>query len=543
MASSKAGGRASSRSSIGKKRADEVIRFVEGTLRHTKGTFAGKPFKLTQWQKKRYWEPLFGTLLPDGRRQIRTVFYEISRKNGKSQTAGATGIVMVFIDGEPGAEVLILASDVDQARIIFSECRRMVEASPEILEAFRPVIYRDAIEYPETNSVLRVLSADEKGIHGRNPSCLILDEFHTIRTPKAREFYNAATTAMGTRANPLTLLVSTAGFDRVSPCFELHEYAAQIRAGLREDPSFLSVYYGAPDDADWRDPEVWKLANPALTGPDAFLSMEYLENEFRQATALPGREYAFRTLFLNQWVSSASRWIDLQTYDASNTHPIVESAYIGEKFWAGVDLGGVSDLSVCALLFPCPHEPDALDVIIRAFVPEAAVRDGKNRDLYRAWQRAGLLTVTPGSVSDEPAFVKAVLADAERFGCRSLGIDRLFQAMRVSSELAAEGISVSPVGMGFTSLSPLVKEMERLILSKKLHHGGNPVLRFAVDAAEMEHDSAGNQKPVRADRSKKIDALIAVLLGLDRHLREPIPVEPEYQVLVFGGPKRDDGRR
>jgi phage terminase large subunit-like protein len=122
-------------------------------------------------------------LLPDGRRQYRTVFIEIPRKNGKSQLAAGIALVLLLVDDEPGAEVLCLASNVDQARVVHTECKRIVEASPEIQEAFKPILYRDAVEYPETGSILRVLSADEKGIHGRNPSGLVVDELHTFRTP------------------------------------------------------------------------------------------------------------------------------------------------------------------------------------------------------------------------------------------------------------------------------------------------------------------------------------------------------------------------
>ena len=214
---------------------------------------------------------------------------------------------------------------------------------------------------------------------------------------------------------------------------------------------------------------------------------------------------------------------------------------MGRKFYGGFDVGGVSDLSVVAELFPCPHDPLALDLIIRCFLPEAALREGKNADLYETWRRAGLLTVTAGNVTDEPAIVSTLAADAARFGCHSIAIDRLFQAMRLSQDLAAAGLAVYPAGMGFMSLSPLVNELEKRLLSRTLHHGGHPILRNAVDAVEMEVDAAGNRKPSRANRSKKIDALIATLLALDRQLREPAPAAaPKYSMLVFGprGPGR-----
>ncbi|MBA3639349.1 MAG: hypothetical protein H0W53_08705 [Acidobacteria bacterium] len=358
LTNTKAGGRNSSGSSLGSIRAREVERFFGGALYHSRGGVAGRPFRLAPWQARDIVRPLFGTLLPDGRRQYRTAFIELPRKNGKSSLAAGIALVLLFLDNEPGAEVLCLASDVDQARVVFGEAKRLVEGSPEILQAFRPIIYRDSIEYPETGSVLKVLSADEKGIHGRNPSGLVLDELHTFSTRKEREFFIGATTAMGARTTPLTVLISSAGFAKDSICYELHTYAAEIRSGVRDDPSFLSVHFGASEKDDWTDRDVWRKANPALSGPAPFLSMQYLEDEFRQAEAMPSRQNAFRTFFLNQWVGQENRFIDLHLWDASIGHPTTDADLPGRTGYVGIDVASVDDLTVAALLMPCRENAD-----------------------------------------------------------------------------------------------------------------------------------------------------------------------------------------
>jgi phage terminase large subunit-like protein len=498
----------------------------------------GQPFRLTAWQRRDIIAPIFGTVLPDGRRQYRTAFIEIGRKNGKSQLAAGIALVMLFLDDEPGAEVLCLASDVDQARVVYGECKRMVEASPEIQDAFKPIVYRDSIEYAETGSVLRVLSADEKGIHGRNPSALILDELHTFRTPKQREFFAGATTAMGTRRNPLSVLITTAGWDRDSLCYELHEYAAAVRAGIRDDPSFLSVFYGAPPEADWRDPAVWRQANPALSGPDAFLSLEYLQTECRQAEALPARQAVFRQLYLNQWTSSDNPAIDLTRWDANHAHAIDEATYRGSVAYGALDLAAVSDLTALVYLFPCPHDPQALDVVARFFVPEAALARGRdNADLYQPWATAGLLTVTPGDSADYHFVRAAVLQDARAFDVRSFAIDRLFQGQQLASELLEEGLPVVAMGQGHMAFAVPMVEFFRRLTAKQIHHGAHPILRWMASNLVVKVDPAGNMKPDKARSRSKIDGVVALVMALDGVTRFQPKPEPKFQMLILSAPR------
>jgi phage terminase large subunit-like protein len=515
-----------------------VIRFIEGALRHTKGTLAGQPFRLADWQRRDIVEPIFGTLLPDGRRQYRTAFIELSRKNGKSALAAALALVMLFLDGEAGAEVLCLAADVDQGRVVFGECQRMVEGSPEIREAFQPIVYRDAIEYPETGSVLRVLSADEKGIHGRNPSALVLDELHTFTTRKAREFYVGATTAMGARRNPLSLLISSAGWDKTSICFELHQYAADVRAGRLVDPSFLSVHYGAAEGDDWTDRAVWRKANPALSGPDAFLSAEYLENEYRQAQAMPARQNAFRTFYLNQWVGQAERFIDLHLWDTSAGHGTSREALAGREAHLGIDLAAVSDFTAAAYLVPCRDTPDAWDVHLTCYLPEASLPGHRHEAMYRRFQQGGWLTLIPGDVVDHRLIEADITRTAGTLTLRTVTVDARFQGQQIAIQLKEHGLSVRDFPQTHAAFAAPMREFERLVKAGRLHHGGNPVLRWAMDNLAVDVDSHGDAKPSKSRAVEKIDPVVAVLMALDAAMRHTRAAEPQYQVMFFGGRRR-----
>lgn len=510
--------------------------FIESTLRHTKGPLAGQPFRLMDWQRTAIIEPLFGTLLPDGRRRYRTALIELPRKNGKSALISGVMIVMTVFEGEPGAEVLCLASDVDQARVVFSECQRMIEASPEIREAFRPVIYRDAIEIPETNSVLRVLSADEKGIHGRNPSALVIDELHTFTSRKQREFYIGATTAMGARSNPLTVMITTAGFDKSSIAYELHTYAGEVRNGIRQDPSFLSCYWGAPDDADWTDRDVWRSTNPALSGEGAFLSMDYLEAEFRQAEAMPSRQNAFRTFFLNQWTGQETRFIDLQVWDASQGHRTALEDTNGRTGYIGLDLSAVSDLTAAALVLPCRETEGAWDVYLACYLPASVLNGHRHADLYRHFQLGGYLTLTPGDVVDYRFVETDILALAKRLNVRAVNVDTRFQGIQVSTQLKERGLDVREFPQTHAAFAAPMKELERLLKTGRLHHGGNPILRWAMDHLVVDIDSHGDSKPSKKRASEKIDPVVSLLMALDLAIRQA--AAPREPMMFFIGGRR-----
>jgi len=510
--------------------ADAVRVFAREFCRHSQGEWAGQAFALQAWQFDDVIAPLFGWRRPDGTRRYRRAHIEIAKKNGKSALCSMLSLYFLVADGEAGAIVGNAAVDRDQSGIVFDEAARMVRSSPELASVLDVIDSRKTIVHPGSGSKYFALSADAGAKEGLNLSALIQDELHRWRPDMFATLHYAG----AARRQPLCISITTAGvYDPASVGWQQHEYARQVLDGTIDDLSFFAYIRTADPVLDWTDPAVWAAANPSL---GVTVTREELAEQCVAAQHAVGLENIFRRYRLNQWTQSTERWLSLTTFDASAGHPIDDTQYVGRKFYGGIDLGGVSDLSVVAELFDCPHDPGALDLVLRAFLPAAAMRSGPNALLYSQWARDGVLTVTPGEVTDEPALVAAVVADAQRFGCHSISIDRLFQALRTSQDLAGHNLQIFPCGMGHMSLSPLVNELEKRILSKTFHHGGQPILRAAVDAVEMELDSAGNRKPARADRTKKIDALIAVLLALDRQLRDPVPqAAPSYQLFILNG--------
>jgi phage terminase large subunit-like protein len=501
---------------IGLDAAERVIRFVERITVHTKGRFAGKPFVLTEWQKDSIIRPIFGNLKEDGSRRITKALIGKPRKNGKSQECAGIALNQLLNDREPGAEVYSAAADKDQARLVFDEAKRIVEASPFLTKHCR--VYRDCILVPETNSIYKVLSADAFTKHGLNPSAVIFDELHAQPN---RELWDVLTTGSGTRWQPLIVAITTAGYDRQSICYEQYDYGRKVAAGLIDDPSFYFAWWGADEADDWTDENVWHKANPALGD---FLSLDYLRAQFREAREIPARQNTFRQLHLNQWVQQSTRWIDLHVWEENDAHEIErettnETPLHGATCYGGLDLSSVSDMTAWIVAAHCPETEGAIDVLAKFWLPEDALDKGANRDLYRAWADAGWLKLTPGNAIDY-GFIRAeIVKDAERYNLVDMNIDRLFNGQQMAIDLADEGLQVIPMSQGFMAYAQPMREFERLMLSRFIHHGGNPILKWMADNVVVKTDPAGNLKPDKSKSQNKIDGIVALVMAIDRFTR------------------------
>jgi phage terminase large subunit-like protein len=271
-------------------KADEVAGWIQRNCAHVKGEWAGQKLELQPWQREII-DPLFGTVAKDGRRQYRTALIGIPRKAGKSTLGAALALRLLFRDGEPGAEVYSAAADRDQAAIVFEIARGMVEANAGMAKLAK--VYRRSIVVPRTGSTYKVLSADAYTKHGLSPHGVIFDELHAQPN---RELWDVLTTGQGARRQPLTIAITTAGYDRESICWELYDYGRKVQAGVIDDPTFFFRWWGVEADEDWEDEEVWERAQPNL---GISVSREFLRSEARQAKHQPARQNTFRRLYLN----------------------------------------------------------------------------------------------------------------------------------------------------------------------------------------------------------------------------------------------------
>jgi len=465
----------------------ERLGFFETILVHTKGEWSGIPFALLDWQRDEIIGPLFGTLNDDGTRQYRTAYIELPRKSGKSEMAAGVALYLLFADGEPGAEIYGAACDREQASIVFNVAAEMVKRSPVLRKRAKIVDSRKRIVVPSTGSFYRAIPADAAGSHGFNASGIIFDELHAQPN---RDLWDVLSTSTGARRQPLLFAITTAGYDRHSICWEQHDYAEKVQSGVIDDPSFFAYIRSAPEDADWTDPAVWEACNPGL---GVTVKREYLEQQARKAQETPAYENTFRRLHLNQWTRQEERWLPLEKWDAC-AEPVDAETLRGRECYAGLDLASTTDIAAFVLVFP--NEDNTYDVLSHFWVPEEsmAIRSRRDRVPYEVWCREGYIQATEGNVIDYATVLATIDDYAQRYDIQELAYDR-WGATQLVQQLQDRGMEVVPVGQGFASMSAPTKELLNVVLSQRLRHGGNPVLRWMADNMVVRQDPAGNIKP------------------------------------------------
>lgn len=494
------------------KRADRAQRFIERVCVHTKGRYAGKPFILEDWQRDEIVRPLFGTIVYDDQleedvRRFTLAWIELGRKNGKSELLSALALYGLCADGEQSAEVYGAAKDRDQAALVYAVAKRMVELSPVLSKILTVIDSKKRIVHAESNSFYQVIAADAGGNLGQNPSMILFDE---VLTQPNRDLWDALKTGFGARAQPLMLAATTAGTTGARFCLEEHEYGERLVAaralGNDPDPSRFVFMRNTPRDADWRDEANWYHANPAL---GSFLNINVLRNELAEAEQKPQAQNAFRQYRLNQWVSQASRWIDMSLWDAnSNGELDLESLHAATAF-GGLDLASTTDFASWVLVFP-DGEGGYL-VAPHFFLPRTMVaKRSKMRADLEVWEAAGLLTVTEGDTIDFGQIKARVLADAERFSLRFFGYDP-YNATHLVAELEDRGLVGVKTPQTTARLNAPAKELERALGARQLEHGRNPILRWMAENVQVSTDADGNIKPSRKDSADKIDGIAALI--------------------------------
>lgn len=518
--------------------AERVIRFFEKYLRHSKGKWGGKPFRLLDWQKYELLGPLFGWKRPDGTRRFRIGYIEIPKKNGKSTISSGITLYLLMADGEPGAEVYSAAADRDQASIIFNESKHMVQKSKALSRRLRVVDSRKTIVFPATESVYRALSADVPTKEGLNIHGLVFDELHA---QKSRTLWDTLRYGGAARTQPLLLSITTAGFDRQSICWEQHEYARKVLKGTVQDTAFFALVYSTnweeaesrnatAEEIPWTDRRAWFMANPSL---GATISEDDFSREVQEAMESPAKQNTFKRYRLNIWTRSETRWIPPEVWNRCAGGVLVEGLK-GRKAFGGLDLSSTTDLTSFSLVFE-PDGDGVADVLSLSWCPEDTLgqRVRTDRVPYDLWAEQGYLIPTPGNVVDYDFILEKICSLRDEHNIRLVGFDR-WGAAQITAKLEERGIDVVPVGQGFRDMSPATKEFERMVLSRKIRHGGNPLLAWAMDNVVIVSDPAENIKPSKEKSTERIDPAVSVVIAMAAMAKEAEHAKPDSVYLTRG---------
>ena len=495
-------------------------------FRHTKGQYAKMPFQLLPWQAF-----LVGSLYgwkkkSDGTRRYSRAYIEVARKNGKTELAAVLGMVEAFLNGEFGAEVYSAANKLDQASICWKSAAIMARflkadipdlAAIEIHESFnnRRIFMR------EGNSFFTPVASDSKTLDGLNPQCAIVDEYHEASDDS---ILRVMETGMGSRTQPLIFIITTAGFNRNGPCYQLRRVVCDILEGKKTDDSFFGLIFTLDEGDNWEDESVWVKANPSLglTPSMDFMRREYVKAKNEGETA----RINFLTKNLNIWTTVSKTWIKDEDW-MSNAEDLDFDALRGRPCFGGLDLASVRDLTAFVLFFPGRHEDERHVILPFFWIPEdgAEQRSREHGVPYVQWVAENLIEATPGNVTDY-GYVKARILDlCEIYKPASIAFDR-FNASQLVIELQDEGLKMEPFGQGFVSMNAPTKEIERMTLSQEMNHAGNPVLRWMCGNVTIKMDPAGNIKMDKGKSQEKIDGMVALAMAVGEWMTHDKPAGP-----------------
>ena len=487
-------------------RAEQIMAFVEEYGLQTKDTIAGRSgnkLLLRDWQRELI-RDLFAED-EDGKLLHRTALVGMPRKNGKSALGSALALWSLYL-GDNGGEVYSCAAEKEQARIVFSDAKRMVENNPDLMEMTK--LYRDAIEVVSTGSIYRVLSAEAFSKEGLSPTFVVFDELHA--TPN-RELFDVMALGMGARREPMLLSITTAGVKtdstgQDSTAYSLYQYGQRVARKEVEDPSFFMAWWEAPSDAPYQDPKTWAKANPAFGDLNA-------EEDF-VAMARRTPEAEFRTKRCNQWVSSQNSWLPTDSW-----LPLAVSKELDPEaeYILGFDGSFNQD---CTVIVGC-QVPQSEDEKPYLFLVKAWEKQPTDSDDWR---------VDTLDVENE------ILNFVQNYPkTREVACDP-FRWQRSMAVLQEKGVPI--VEWPSTSVRRMVPACQKFyenVMEEKLEHDGNPLLTRHLSNAAVKIDNYG-PRIVKEHRHslRRIDAAVAGIIALDRALttREKEEVRPIPQFFI-----------
>ncbi|MCL1614557.1 terminase large subunit [Phocaeicola plebeius] len=488
-------------------KVEQVCEFIS-IIHHYTGKHAGKPFILEAWQE---WivASMYGFYLKGtNERLVQSAYIEMARKQGKSAFASALCLYHLIADGEMNAEVYMAANSKDQAKVSFnmaSNFSKMLDPGKEFLDP-----YRDTIKYERTLSFLKVLAADSSKLDGPNASMYLIDEYHAAKNSGVKDVLQSS---QGMRENPMAVIITTAGFDRLGVCYQYREMCTEVVSGLKEDDTLFIAIYCLDKEDDWKDEAVWVKSNPNL---GVTVQPKYIKTQVKKAINTPSDEVGIKTKNLNIWCDAEKIWIKDDYILAASANVNLED-YSGLDCFIGVDLSSTSDLTAFSVMIPTTEK-----MVWKTFyfLPEAALTEKRFKELYGEWARQGALCITPGNVVDYDFILNKIMEIGQILNIVTIGYDS-WNATQFVINCTEKGLPMEPYSQSIGNFNKPTKELERLLLSGVAVIDNNIITRHCFRNVIMARDKNGNTKPSKQYEEKKIDGVIAMIEALGVYLMCP----------------------
>lgn len=489
-------------------KVDRALKFIS-TLKHFKGKSSGKNFILEPWQQFIVASIIGFYHKGTNERKYTSSYIEIARKGGKTALAAALCIYFLIADGEDGAEVDLAANSREQAKIAFDFCytfAKQLDPKGKLITS-----KLKGIDFKPNNSKLKVFAADASKLDGFNASFGLIDEYHSASNSKVRDVIKSS---MGMRQNPHLCTITTAGFDKTLPCYHLRQTCIEILNNIKQDDSMFIAIYSLDDDDDWTDENVWAKCSPNL---DITVTKKYIREQIQSALNNPNEEVGVKTKTLNLWCDSANVWIS-DNYITKATQTVNLEDFKKEICYVGVDLSATSDLTAVSYLIP---KDDKYYFKTLYYLPESCLYNNENKELYKQWKRSGELTITDGNVTDYDYITNDLIKARNLVRLYKVGYDK-WNATQWAIDATAKSLPLEEYSQAIGNFNQPTKEIERLILSGKVIIDNNEITRWCFRNVTIKEDWNSNSKPVKGDRMKKIDGVIAMIQALGIYLQNPI---------------------
>ena len=482
--------------------------YFAASCRHTKGKLGGKPFNL-QPNQIFLLAVLFGWRRSDNHaRRFTQCYWEMARKAGKSELAALIEIYTGFNENEEGAEVYTAATTRDQANMVFRAAKKMASYLRSDSPRLRKDIHigANAVYYKPTDSFIQKVSADAGTLDGLNPHCAVVDEYHAHKTDEVK---GVMQTGMGSRESPLLLIITTAGFDKDSPCFRVERRnAVDVLRGLKKQENLFAVIFTLDEGDDWKDERVWRKANPNLGSTP---NVEYLRQQVQDAVNKgSSTRVQVCTKNFNIWMDAPEVWIPDEEIQKV-MRPIDVSEFDGKVGYLALDLAAKKDIVSLTVFIPGDEGTKGIFKNFY-FLPEDTVDARSDFAPYREWVDGGFITTTPGSIVSYNHVRELAYSLQDRFAILSTPMDE-WNAWEIATNFDERGLNPVIVKPYYSYLSPPAKWLEAAIAAGQVEIDENPVTAWMFRNVVNDRDSQDNIKPNKKRSNEKIDGVVSIILA------------------------------
>lgn len=487
---------------------NEVIRVIKfaKNLKHFTGKFNNQPFILENWQIFIIANIFGWKNKKTNLRKYNNVYLKIARKNGKTAIAAFISLYCLIADNEANAQIILSANSREQARICFETCQgfaKKLDPKEKLIKSFRN-------EVKFNGGLIKCVAANASKLDGYNASCVIYDEFHASPTS---QIYDVLKSSQGMREQPLSIIITTAGFEKNYPCFEFEQNYKDVLNGIKqEDNTFIAIYDLNQGD-DWLDESNYIKANPNL---NVTVNQQFIKDEINKAKNNTSLEVGVKTKHLNIWCDTSNVWIPDSYINDSFQKLNIDNIPINSTLYCSVDLASTSDITSVTYSWKTDNKHHFIN---KYYLPTESVSTKQDKELYKQWAKQGYLTLTNGNVTDYQYIINDILNVHKQKSISILGYDN-WNSTQFIIELS-QYINTQSYSQAIASFNRPTKEFERLILSNQVIIDENPITKWMFSNVYLRTDSNGNVKPDKSKARKKIDGVITILQNLGLYLLFP----------------------